>query len=293
MRTVKERNDAVRSILLSLPAMLWLVVFFVIPIAFIVGISFFTNGTYGELERPFTLDNYKRFAGFSTFGWEALYPAIIGRSLLLAAFTMLLCVAFGLPLAFWISSLPARWKTFALTLVVIPLWTNLLIRTYAWQMLLGNNSFLARLAATVGLTTSGEPLYPSAFAVLIGLVCDYLPFLLLPLYASVEKIDWTLAEAARDLGASGLKVFRHALLPQIIPGMAAGIVLVFVPATGQFVIPDLLGGSKTVLLGNVIQQQFGASRNWPFGSALATIAMSIVLIGLWLNARVVRRRVEL
>ena len=113
MRTVKERNDALRSILLSLPAMLWLVVFFVIPIAFIVGISFFTNGTYGELERPFTLDNYKRFAGFSTFGWEALYPAIIGRSLLLAAFTMLLCVAFGLPLAFWISSLPARWKTFA------------------------------------------------------------------------------------------------------------------------------------------------------------------------------------
>jgi spermidine/putrescine transport system permease protein len=290
---MNEKKQAIRSASLSAPAMLWLLVFFLVPIAFIFGISFLTNGTYGELERPFTFENYKRFVGFGTFGWEALYPAIIARSLLLAALTMLLCLALGLPLAFWISSLPARWKTFALTLVVIPLWTNLLIRTYAWQMMLGQRSVLAQAAATLGFIGHGEPLHPSAFAVFIGLVCDYLPFLVLPLYASVEKIDWTLAEAARDLGAVGWKVFRHAVLPQIIPGMTAGIVLVFVPATGQFVIPDLLGGSKTVLLGNVIQQQFGASRNWPFGSALAAIAMLIVLFGLWLNARVARRREEL
>ena len=290
MRTAQARKQGLRSMLLSAPAMLWMLVFFVIPITFIFAISFLTNGTYGELERPVTFENYKRFAGFSTFGWEALYPMIIARSLLLAALTMILCLALGLPLAFWISSLPQRWKSFALTLVVVPLWTNLLIRTYAWQMLLGGRSAVARATAMIGLTSPGEPLYPSTFAVLIGLVCDYLPFLVLPLYASVEKIDWTLAEAARDLGASARSVFRHALLPQIIPGMAAGIILVFVPATGQFVIPDLLGGSKTVLLGNVIQQQFGASRNWPFGSALATVAMSIVLIGLWLNARVARRR---
>jgi len=276
MRATVERARSFRAALLSAPATLWLLAFFLTPLAFIIGISFFTNGTYGELERPLTFESYKRFAGFGAFGWEPLYPIVIGRTLLMAALTMLGCVALGLPLAFWIASLAPRWKTFALTLVVIPLWTNLLIRTYAWQLLLGHTL-----------------LYPSAFAVYLGLVCDYLPFLVLPLYASVEKIDWTLAEAARDLGASGWNVFRHAVLPQIMPGLAAGIVLVFVPATGQFVIPDLLGGSRTVLLGNVIQQQFGASRDWPFGSAVATVAMLVILIVLWLNARAAKREEEL
>ena len=293
MRAHIEKARSIRAALLSAPALLWLLVFFVLPIAIIAGISFFTNGTYGELERPLTTESYKRFAGFGTFGWEPLYPIIIVRSLALAALTMLLCLVLGLPLAFWISSLPARWKTFALTLVVIPLWTNLLIRTYAWQLLLAPNSLLSNIATTLGLADVTAPLYPGPFAVCIGLVCDYLPCLVLPLYASVEKIDWTLAEAARDLGASGWNVFRHAILPQIVPGMAAGIILVFVPATGQFVIPDLLGGGKTVLLGNVMQQQFGSSRDWPFGSAVATIAMLIVLLVLWLNARLTKRRGEL
>jgi len=293
MRRAAEQKLSARAMLLSAPAMLWLLVLFLVPLAFIFSISFFTSGSYGELERPLTLDHYKRFLGFGAFGWEPLYPIIIARSLLLAALTMLLCLLLGLPLAFWISGLPARWKTFALTLVVIPLWTNLLIRTYAWQLLLAPESLLAKIAVMFGLAHTGDPLYPSLFAVCLGLVCDYLPFLVLPLYASVEKIDWTLAEAARDLGASGSNVFRHAVLPQIVPGMAAGIILVFVPATGQFVIPDLLGGSKTVLLGNVIQQQFGASRNWPFGSALATVAMLVVLLALWFHARATKRKGEL
>ncbi len=289
MRAAFEKKYTFRTALLSTPAMLWLVVLFFIPLSMIIGISFLSNGAYGELEQPLTLDNYKRFAGFSTFGWEAIYPAVIGRSLLLAAITMLLCVGFGLPLAFWISSLSRGWKTLALTLVVIPLWTNLLIRTYAWQLLLSPYGALAKALGTFGLAGLGESLYPGTPAVCIGMVCDYLPFLVLPLYASVEKIDWALTEAARDLGASGWRVFRHGVLPQIVPGLAAGIILVFVPATGQFVIPDLLGGSKTVLLGNVIQQQFGASRNWPFGSAIATAAMLIVLTALWVNARLARR----
>ncbi len=290
MRTAAERTKAMRAALLSAPAMLWLVVFFVVPLTFIVAISFFTNGTYGEPGRPLTLESYKRFAGFGSFGWEPLFPIIIARSLILAALTMALCLVLGLPLAFWLSSLSARRKTFALTLVVIPLWTNLLIRTYAWQLLLAPQAFMAKVAVALGSAHAGDALYPSTFAVYAGLVCDYLPFLVLPLFASVEKIDWTLAEAARDLGASGWNVFRHAVWPQIIPGMSAGIILVFVPATGQFVIPDLLGGSKTVLLGNVIQQQFGASRDWPFGSAVAGVAMLIVLFALGLNALVAKRK---
>ncbi len=289
---MKRHRSSSLVTLLAAPAMLWLLVLFLIPLALVVGLGFFTNGEFGEIERPLTLEHFARFLGFGSFGWEPLYPIIIVRSLLLAAMTMLLCLLFGLPLAFWISSLPPRWKTFALTLVIIPLWTNLLVRTYAWQLLLAKDGFLAHAAAATGFVSAGEPLYPSLFAVCTGLVCDYLPFLVLPLYASVEKIDWTLAEAARDLGASGAKVFCHALLPQITPGLAAGLTLVFVPATGQFVIPDLLGGAKTVLLGNVIQQQFGASQNWPFGSAVATVAMLVVLLALWLNARVARRKGE-
>ena len=123
-------------------------------------------------------------------------------------------------------------------------------------------------------------LYPGTLAVYIGMVCDYLPFLVLPLYASVEKLDWRLAEAAADLGANGPRVLRHALLPQLVPGLVAGIILVFIPATGQFVIPDLLGGGKTVMLGNVIDQQFRQSRDWPFGAAVAMLSMAMVLVGI-------------
>jgi spermidine/putrescine transport system permease protein len=173
----------------------------------------------------------------------------------------------------------------ALTLVVIPFWTSLLIRTYAWQILLAPGSKLAQIAAWLGWIVGGDGLFPSIGAVLVGMVCDFLPFLVLPLYASVEKLDWALVEAARDLGAKGGAVFRHAVLPQIRPGLLAGFILVLLPATGQFVIPDLLGGSKTVMLGNAIQQQFAQSRDWPFGAAIACASLALLMIGLTLHAR--------
>ncbi len=195
-------------------------------------------------------------------------------------------LAVGFPLSYWIARLPQRGKQIALTLVIIPFWTNLLIRTYAWQILLAPDGFLARIGVALGLAEPGRALYPSTFAVYVGMLCAYLPFLVLPLYTAVEKIDWAIAEAASDLGADGPRVFLHAILPQVLPGMVAGIVLVFIPATGQFVIPDLLGGAKTVMLGNAIQQQFGPSRDWPFGSAIAFVGMTVVMLGLWANARV-------
>ncbi len=262
------KRPGLQSRWLCVPGALWIGVFLLAPLLCVVAVSFFSTGSYGEIQRPLTAEHYARFVGFGALGWDALYPFIIARSIFLAAASTGLCLLLALPMAFFIASLPTRWKSAALTLVTIPLWTNLLIRTYAWQILL-----------------SGTPFYPGAVAVFVGLVCDYLPFLVLPLYASVEKIDWTLAEAAQDLGAARWNTFQHAIWPQMRPGAVAGIVLVFVPATGQFVIPDLLGGAKTVLLGNVIQQQFGPSQNWPFGSALATIAMLLVLMGLWLYAR--------
>lgn len=267
------------------PAALWLFALLLVPLLGIGVISFLTRGDYGEVSLPFTLENYKRLLGYGILGFDSLYPLILLRSLLLGAGTALACMLAGLPLAFFIARLPARFKTAALTLVIIPFWTNLLIRTYAWQILLAPESWLTRLVHFIGIGTPGDALYPSTFAVSIGMICDYLPFLVLPLYASVEKLDWSLAEAAMDLGANRFQVFRHALLPQITPGLFAGMILVFLPATGQFVIPDLLGGAKTVMLGNAIQQQFGQSRDWPFGSAIAFVALGLVMLGLWFYAR--------
>jgi spermidine/putrescine transport system permease protein len=274
-----------RSITTSGPGIFWVTFFLLLPLIWIGVISFLTRTEVGGFERPFTFDNYTRFAGWGFFGYDLLYPQIILRSLVLGAGTAILCMVCALPLAFFIAGLPGRYKNLALTLVLIPFWTNLLIRTYAWEILLAPESPITRLAAALHFVGPGEPLYPSAMAIYLGMICDYLPFIVLPLYSSVEKLDWSIAEAASDLGADGPRVFWHAILPQVTPGLVAGVVLVFIPATGQFVIPDLLGGAKTVMLGNAIQQQFLQSRDWPFGSAIAFIGMGVVLVGLWAYAR--------
>ena len=282
---LSRRGHVLRSLVTSGPAVWWLTVLLLAPLLMVASISFFSRGAYGEIELPLTLDSYRRLLGFGELGFDPLYPVILLRSLLLGAVTAVLCAVAGLPLAFFIAGLPARFKTLALTLVVIPFWTNLLIRTYAWQILFAPESWITRIAHALGVGVAGEPLYPSALAVLAGMLCDFLPFMVLPLYASVERIDWTLAEAAMDLGAPRPQVFRHALLPQMAPGLIAGVILVFLPATGQFVIPDLLGGAKTVMLGNAIQQQFGQSRDWPFGAAIAFVALGLVMLALWAYAR--------
>jgi len=265
-----RRQELLRSLFVSGPGIGWVMAFLLVPLVAIVVISFWSRGTYGQLLPVWTTENYKRFLGFGVFGFDPVYPLIILRSLALGAATAALCVAAGLPLAFFIAGLPERHRNMALTLVIIPFWTNLLIRTYAWQLLL----------------PLGTP------AVLVGMTCDYLPFLVLPLYASVEKMDWSIAEAAQDLHAPPVRVFWHAILPQVAPGLVAGVILVFIPATGQFVIPDLLGGAKTVMLGNAIAQQFGASRDWPFGSAIAFLGMALVMTGLWVYARAAGERAQ-
>lgn len=274
-----------RAAITSGPAVLWLSVFLVLPLGAIFVISFLTRGDYGGVQLPFTLDSYKRLAGFGELGFDPLYPVVLARSLALGLATALICLLCALPLAFFIARLPGKFKVAALTLVVIPFWTNLLIRTYAWQILFAPESWLTQAANFLGFGNAGEGLYPGMFAVLVGMVCDFLPFMVLPLYASVEKIDWTLAEAAADLGANRWGVFRHALLPQIWPGLGAGVILVLLPATGQFVIPDLLGGAKTAMLGNVIQQQFASSRDWPFGSALVAVALLLVVLAMGIFLR--------
>jgi len=267
------------------PGLAWLGALFLGPLALIALISLLSRGEYGTVGGAWTFENYRRLAGFGLLGFDSLYPLIIARSVLLGLTTAMLCLSAGLPLAFFIASCKGRYKNLALTLVVVPLWTNLLIRTYAWQMLLGPESSLTQVAALFGLAEADEGLYPGLFAVSLCMVCDFLPFAVLPIYASVEKLNWSLVEAAMDLGANRVSAFRHGIVPQIKPGLTAGFILVFLPAMGQFVIPDLLGGAKTMLLGNAIQQQFGAASDWPFGSAVAMVSLLVAMLALWLMAR--------
>lgn len=274
-----------RGLLLLMPGILWLMLFLVLPGLVLVVVSLITRGAYGQLEWVLTLENYKRLAGFSLFGWTADYLMILWRSVVVAFVTTLISVILAYPLCFFIASRPRRTRYAWLTLVIIPFWTNMVIRTYAWFLILSPQMPFARLAARFGIIPDGAPLYPNAFAVYLGMVSMFLPFIALPLYASVERLDWQLVEAAQDLYASRIRVFRQAILPQTIPGLSAGIILTFIPAMGMFVVPDLLGGAKYMLVGNLIQQQFGASRDWPFGAAISMVLMILTLIGLQIYRR--------
>ncbi len=265
--------------------MLWLMVFLVLPGLVLVVVSFVTRGAYGQLEWVFTLENYKRLMGFSLFGWTADYLIILWRSVVVAFVTTLVSVILSYPLCFFIAGRKERSRYMWLTLVIIPFWTNMVIRTYAWFLILAPELPFAKLAAILGLIPEGMPLYPNAFAVYIGMVSMFLPFVTLPLYASVEKLDWSLVEAAQDLYASKVRVFTQAILPQTLPGLSVGVILTFVPAMGMFVVPDLLGGAKYMLVGNLIQQQFGASRDWPFGAAISMGLMTLTMISLQIYRR--------
>ena len=280
-----RRQLLTRGSLLLVPGMFWLMAFLVLPGLVLAAVSLISRGGYGELEWAFTLENYQRLAGFSLFGWTADYLMIVWRSLVVAFFTTLISVILSYPLCFFIAGRPERSRYFWLTLVIIPFWTNMVIRTYAWFLILSPEMPIARLAALLGVIPDRAPLYPNAFAVYLGMVSMFLPFVALPLYSSVERLDWSLVEAAQDLYASKVRVFTQAILPQTLPGLSVGVILTFVPAMGMFVVPDLLGGAKYMLIGNLIQQQFGASRDWPFGAAISMGLMVLTMISLQLYRR--------
>jgi spermidine/putrescine transport system permease protein len=265
-------------------AVAWIAFFLIVPLLGIALVSFLSRGNYGEIVRPWTVENYKRLAGFGLLGFDPIHPRILIRSIGMGMLTTLLCLLASVPAAFFISSLRGRLRAVALTFAVIPFWTNLLIRTYGWQALLDENGFVTKLLRSLPGFETASALAPGATAVYLCLFTDYFPFMLLPLYASVAKIDWTIVEAARDLGATFRQTFRHSIWPQILPGAVAGIVMVFLPATGQFVIPDILGGGRAAMWGSLLQQQFGTARDWPFGAALGLVFL--ILMGfVWLACR--------
>jgi spermidine/putrescine transport system permease protein len=259
---------------LLLPGLLYLLLFFALPLLVIVLYSFATPGANGRVEWSLTLENY-----ITLFTRDIYFNAYL-RSIWIGVVTTAICLLVGYPLALYIVRQSPRARTILLFLILIPFWTNFLVRTYAWMILLSNNGPINALIQSVGLPR--VPLYPSEGAVLVGLVYGELPFMVLPLYASLARFDFTLLEAASDLGAGRWRAFTRVMLPLTMPGVAAGSVLVFIPTVGQFVVSDLLGGAKVDLLGNLLQRLFMRSNppNWPLGSAMAIIFMLALTIAI-------------
>jgi spermidine/putrescine transport system permease protein len=242
-----------------------------VPLLFILAYSFGTSGIYGGITLGFNPGNYLRV-------FDPLYLEIVGRTLVIALINTFLCLLLGYPLAYFIAFKGGSRKNLLILLVMIPFWTSLLLRAYAWVVILGGNGIANRALQFLGITDGPVNLIFTPQAVTMGMVYSYLPFMILPLYAALEKFDVRLKEAAQDLGASRWDTFWRVTFPLSMPGVIAGSILVFIPSAGEFVIPNLLGGARTVLVGNLIQQQFLLARDWAFGSALAMM-LAALLVG--------------
>ncbi len=261
-----------RAWLLLAPLLAWLFAFVVAPTAILFVYSFCERDELGRVVFSFTWENYSRV-------FDPIYLRIFAHSIGYAALTTAICVVTGFPVAYCIGRARAPWRDRLLLLVMVPFWTSFLIRTYAWITILKQEGLLNAVLSALGFSPI-DLLYTPA-AVVIGLVYAYLPFMILPIYGSVEKLDGALIEAAHDLGAGPWRVFTSVIFPLTLPGIAAGTLLVFVPAIAMFAITDLMGGARVPLIGNVIQNQFMQARDWPFGAALGVVFMALFAVTYW------------
>jgi len=243
---------------------------FLAPLAIILAYSFLTRGTYGGISLPWTRESYQRLV-------DPIYLAILWRSFWIAGVSTVICLLLGFPLALFISRSGKR-KDLYLSLVMLPFWTSFLVRTYAWMFLLRDTGLINTLLEKLGLIHGPLPLLYNDGAVILGLVYGYLPFMVLPLYATLERLDRNLLEASADLGAPPWATLTHVMVPLCAPGIRAGAILVFIPGLGAYLTPDLLGGGKSVMIGNLIQNQFTTARDWPFGSAVSLALMAVVML---------------
>ncbi|GGH35695.1 ABC transporter permease [Paenibacillus segetis] len=268
-----------KSNLSVLPVIAWLVLFLVIPMLIVVGISFMGRDDLGNVVLDFNLESYSRF-------FDPLYLGIYWDTIELSVLTTVLCLLLSYPLAYYIANAGPRMQTWGLVLITIPFWINFLIRTYAWVLLLRTQGIVNNLLLDFGLIQEPLQMLYTKGAVLLGMVYTFIPFMVLPIYVALEQMDKKLLEAASDLGASGWKSFWHITLPQTKSGIMTGSVLVYVSTTGMFVVTDILGGSKSSMISNIIQSQFLGARNWPFGSALSVIFVitSLIMIALFNKA---------
>ena len=268
--------------LLALPTLFWLVVFFLVPLVIIAAVSFLTRTSTGVGTTPLTLAAYER--AFRLFG------NVIFRSVWTAFLTTIICLLVGYPLAFFIRTRSTVFRErLALFLIMLPFWTNFLVRTYAWQVLLSRNGVVNGFLMTNGFIAEPIQFLNTLFALLLGLTYGYLPYMVLPLYAALRRFDFKLMEAAQDLGANDWKTFWHVLFPSTLPSVIIGCVLVFIPAIGDFVVSDLMGGSEGLMIGKLVENQYQGVGNMPLGAALSVIMMLPIVITLVIYARMSRR----
>jgi spermidine/putrescine transport system permease protein len=260
------------------PGLAWLLLFFVVPLVLMFGYSFMPRDTYGGVEAGFTLEHYSRF-------FDPLYLAILGRTALYAVLCTALCLLSGYPVAYAIAR-GGRWRNFLIFLVMLPFWTSFLVRMFSMIFLMRESGLINSLLIKIGLIDEPITLLYTPPAVMVGLVYGFLPFMVLPMYTSLEKLDLSLLEAAEVLGARPAARFFRVTLPLSMPGVVAGSLLVFIPALGSFLTSDLLGGAKQIMVGNLVQNQFTTARNWPFGSAASFVMMTLVLLAVSLYLRV-------
>jgi spermidine/putrescine transport system permease protein len=267
------------------PGVTWWVVLFAIPVSLVLAYSFLRRGPYGGVIYDFSLRNYTRAI-------DPLYLRVVWTSLKLASIATVVAFLLGYPAAYAIATASKRWRLPLLLLVILPFWTSFLIRTYAWIVLLNPAGVLSTLAIRTGLTEGPLPILYNEFAVVLGLVYSYLPLMVLPIYASLERLGPVPEEAAADLYATRWQTMRKVTLPLTLPGIVAGCIFVFVPSLGNFIVPDLLGGGQTVMVGNLIQQQFLTARDWPFGAVIAMFVVVLMIVVLGVQAQVLRRTQE-
>ena len=274
---MSERDARKRALgpfggLLAAPLFLWLLALVVAPNLILIGYSFCDRDELGQVIPAFSLEAWSRIL-------DRTYLHILVHSLYLSGVATALCLAIGYPVGYFLGRASPRWRNKLLIVVMIPFWTSFLVRAYAWMILLRSEGVINALLQYTHLVSAPVDMLYTEGAVLVGLVYAYLPFTILPIYASAEKLDGALVEAAYDLGARPWRAFVHVILPLTRPGIIAGALFVFIPSIGMFAITDLMGGGRVPLIGNVIQNQFGQGRNWPFGAALGT-ALLVIFLGL-------------
>jgi spermidine/putrescine transport system permease protein len=266
---------------LSLPAVSWYALFFLGPLVIMAVYSFAEVTGFIGVKFSWNLDNYR-------YLWDPLYGTIFKRTLWLSLLGTALCLVIGFPFAYYLARYAQR-KTLLLMLVIVPFWTSFLIRTYSWLIILDPDFVLLRALKWLGITDGGTILYTEN-GIYLGVAYNYLPLMILPLYAALERMDWSLVDAAQDLGDGPLRAFRRITLPLSLPGVVAGSLLVFIPLTGEYLIPVILGGDKTVYTGQLIAQQFLEARDWPLGSAIAMVVIAALTVALLVYARAVGKQ---
>ena len=261
------------------PISFWMTIFVIVPLIYVGFMSFMTRGTYGGIEYKFTLENYKTI-------FDPLYFKVILNSIGIALGSSIICILIGYPFAYYLTKQPIKKRGVLIMLIMIPFWTSSMVRTYSWVILLNASGIVNKFLMAIGLTKEPLQLLYNDYAVTLGIVYVLLPFAILPLYSAIEKLDKSLIEASNDLGAKPYKTFMKVTLPLTSSGIFASVILTFIPSLGYYFTADVLGGGKTLMIGNLIKNQFTTAKNWPFGAAISLVLIAITLLVLYLYSRI-------